>query len=74
MKKRTIRYLERARKDIAAILLWIAERSPQGAARLVLAMETALEKAKRFPFAYSIAPESHRAGVEIRQIFFKTPR
>lgn len=72
MTKFSIRILHRAQIDVAQILVWIADRSPQGAGRLVVAMERAIARTKQFPYSLTIAPESTACGFEVRQAFFKT--
>jgi plasmid stabilization system protein ParE len=67
-----IRILARARDDLDAIVTYISERSPEGAARLVARYEEALATLEVNPFVASIAPESDALGEEVRHLLFRT--
>jgi len=64
----------RARADIDQIYAWIAERSPEGAARWNEALEHAIDQLRSGADTFSAAPESANLGGEVRQILFKTRR
>src|SRR4051794_36535902 len=67
-----VRVLARARADLDGIVAWIAERSPEGAARLVARFEEALVRLEQNPFVAPIASESQELGEEIRHVMFRT--
>lgn len=60
---RQVRILRRAWNDLDQITAYIAERSPQGAARLIDRFEAAME---------TLTPEAEDIGEEIRQVLFRT--
>jgi hypothetical protein len=53
-----VRVLARARRDLDEILAYVAERSPDGAARLLLSFEKCLTTLENNPFLSPLAPES----------------
>ncbi len=67
-----VRVLARAREDLDGIVAYIAERSPEGAARLVARFEHALATLEQNPFVAPIASESQELGEEVRHILFRT--
>lgn len=67
-----VRVLPRAREDLDRIVGWIHERSPEGAARLLIAFEKIQTSLKKSPEAFSKAPEADLLGIELRQAFFRT--
>jgi plasmid stabilization system protein ParE len=67
-----VRVLARARQDLDGIVAYVAERSPEGAARLVARFEEALTKLEKNPFIAPISSESEELGEEVRQITFRT--
>ena len=67
-----VRVLARARRDFDAIIDYLAERSPEGAARLVARFEEALARLEQNPFVAPIAPESEDLQEEVRHILFGT--
>lgn len=67
-----VRILPRAENDADAIFLFIAKRSPAGAASWWRAFLEAIECLKDEWRHCSLAPESSRHGRELRQFFFKT--
>jgi plasmid stabilization system protein ParE len=64
--------LRRAEREVEATVAWLAERSPQGAARWLAAFEEATAKLAEKPLGFALAPENEFVDLEIRQIFFKT--
>jgi plasmid stabilization system protein ParE len=60
----------RAEVDVDGILGWLRERSPQGAA----AWCEVLDKLRKQPTAYGLAPEDTDRQDEIRHVVFKTRR
>ena len=67
-----VRVLARARLDLDDIVTFLAERSPQGAARLVASFEAALARLESNPLAAPIASESEELGEEVRHVLFRT--
>jgi plasmid stabilization system protein ParE len=67
-----VRVLARALLDLDDIVGFIAERSPEGAARLVASFEAALARLESNPFVAPIASESEELGEEVRHILFRT--
>jgi len=74
--KYRLRVLRRARKDVDAILDWIAneQKSPQGAASWLRAYENAAALLLDAPQSDSVAPENEYVDLELRQFLFKTRR
>ena len=66
--------LSRARLDVDAIYAWIQERSQSGAARWYSAFLIAASSLIESPERCSLAAESERIGITIRQRFFRTRR
>jgi plasmid stabilization system protein ParE len=66
--------LPRAERDVNTILEYLVSRSVQGATDWELALQAALNSAKRDPLRFAIAPESQDHSREIRQVLFKTRR
>lgn len=69
---RQVRILGRAWIDLDQITAHIAERSPQGAARLIDRFEEAMATLAKDPLRSPLAPEAEDIGEEIRQILFRT--
>lgn len=67
-----VRVLARARHHLDGIVAFIAERSPSGAARLLVRFEDALARLEVNPFVAPIAAESEDLGEEVRHIMFRT--
>jgi plasmid stabilization system protein ParE len=67
-----VRLLTRARDDLDVILAYIAERSPQGAARLADSFEKAMLLLEKNPLLPPLAPESEDLKRPIRHIMFRT--
>ncbi len=67
-----VRVLARARDDLHGFVAFVAERSPQGAARLLTRFEDAVARLEENPFVAPIAPESEELGEEVRHIMFRT--
>ncbi len=67
-----VRVLARARQDLDGIVAYIAERSSQGAARLLGRFEDALATLEQNPYLAPIAPEAGELGEEVRHILFRT--
>ena len=67
-----LRTTSRAKRDFWKCHDYIAQRSPEGAARWVNAYEAAAQSLLENPNR-GLAPESERHDAEIRQRFFKTP-
>jgi len=67
-----VRILRRAWDDLDQITAYIAERSPQGAARLIARFEEAMATLGRNPLLSPLAPEAEDIGEEVRQILFRT--
>jgi plasmid stabilization system protein ParE len=66
--------LRRAEENVQAIVAWLAERSPRGAAAWLVAFEEAKLRLAENPLAYSLAPEDALVDSEIRQVLLKTRR
>ncbi len=64
--------LARARRDVASIYDWIAERSAEGAQRWLDQFEKAAAALETNPFIAPLAPESGSFDIEIRSIAFRT--
>ena len=67
-----VRLLARARDDLDVILGYIAERSPQGAARISESFEKAMLLLETNPCLSPLAPESEDLKRPIRHIMFRT--
>jgi plasmid stabilization system protein ParE len=61
-----------AQRDFEAIVSWIAERSPRGAARWVAQFERTVDSLSDNPHRFASAPEADLAGRDVRQVLFKT--
>ena len=51
---------------------WVHVDEPHGAIALMLAFAEAMNRLKRSPWAFSLAPESDYCGMPLRQVFFRT--
>lgn len=69
-----VRLLRRGQADADDIYLWLRKRSPAGAVAWYAAFLKRLDDLSVNATACSIAPESQRLGIEMRQAFFKTRR
>lgn len=69
-----VRILEIATRDLDRIIGWVAEQSPDGAARLLAAFERLLRVLESSPESFSPSPESEATGYPLRQGFFRTRR
>lgn len=69
-----VRVFAKAERELEAILDWLSQRSPQGAARWLTAFEHSKDLIGRNPFAMGLAPENEFVAPEIRQAIFKTRR
>lgn len=67
-----VRLLASAANDLDQIIGWIAERSPDGAARLLTEFHKLLGILQMSAESYSVAAEFDDDGYEIRQAFFRT--
>ena len=67
-----VRVLRRAWQDLDDITTHIAERSPEGAARLLRRFDDAMEQLEKNPFIAPIASESTELGDDVRYIMFRT--
>ncbi len=67
-----VKVLARARNDLDGIVAFVAERSPEGAARLLARLEDATARLEVDPFVAPIASESEEVGEEVRNIIFRT--
>lgn len=56
--------------DLDEAYRWIAERSPENAARWYNRFLDALSTLERFPRRCEVAPESRHVGLEIRQLLY----
>jgi plasmid stabilization system protein ParE len=63
-----------ALQNVLANRDWIAERSAEGAARWLHALEAAVSELERNPFDAPLAPENEHAAFELRNMFFQTRR
>jgi plasmid stabilization system protein ParE len=70
----TVRMSRQAEGDVDRIVASLVQRSPEGAARWLAALDAARVKLCESPLGYPLAPESDFVGAEIRQNIFKTPR
>lgn len=66
--------LRQAKKEIAEIGQWIAERSVEGALRWLDRAERAIESLETHPESHGLAPEDELVVHEIRQMLFATPK
>jgi plasmid stabilization system protein ParE len=62
----------RAERDLDRIVLWISEKSAQGAAAWLRRWRKVLDDLRKRPDKCGLAPEGTYHDVEIRQIVFKT--
>jgi len=69
-----VRVSRRAERDADEVFEWLAERSPDGAARWYSAYLATLQRLESQAASYGPAPEAERLGINLRQIFFKTPK
>jgi plasmid stabilization system protein ParE len=67
-----VKVLARALQDLEGIVAFVAERSPEGAARLLARFEDATARLEINPFVAPIASESKELGEEVRHILFRT--
>jgi plasmid stabilization system protein ParE len=67
-------FSRRADRDVAQILEWLKERSPQGARRWLEALEQARTRLSQTPFSFPLAEEAEAFSEPIRQILFRTRR
>jgi plasmid stabilization system protein ParE len=67
-----VRLLARARYDLDEILTFIAERSPEGAARLVASFEKTMAMVEKNPYLCPLAPESQPLQEQLRHALFRT--
>ncbi len=67
-----VRMLASATNDLDQIIGWIAERSPDGAVRLLTEFHKLLRILSISAESYSRAAELDDDGYEIRQAFFRT--
>jgi len=63
-----------AYRDLHNQIAWVADRSPEGAARLLAAFERTLKSLETGPERHPWAPEREIVGRPIRQMFFQTRR
>ena len=56
--------------DLDEAYRWIAQRSPENAARWFNRFVEALQTLERFPGRCGVAPESEQIGQEIRQLLY----
>ncbi len=66
--------LERAEADIRRIFGWLYRRSPRGAENWLAALESARTQLAEAAEQCSHAHEGGKLRLNIRQLFFKTPR
>jgi len=64
----------RAQRDVDGIYRWISQRTQSGAAAWRRALELAYEQVATAPFLCTVAEESTKLRVEIRQCLFRTRR
>jgi plasmid stabilization system protein ParE len=67
-----VKVLARARQDLDEIVAFNAERSPEGAARMLARFEDVTARLETNPFVAPIASESEDLGEEVRHILFRT--
>ena len=72
--KRAVVVTSRAHRHVEQISRWLADRSPQGAARWIEAYDQMIERLEDQADRCALAPESKFVAAEVRHIFFKTPR
>lgn len=70
----TVVVLPRARDQITGIVQWLAEHSPEGAARWLVAYDEAVDRLADHAGDCGLAPEDEYVTLTIRQILFKTRR
>lgn len=68
----SVSYSSRADQDVADILAWIEERSSQGAARWLDALEEAQARLASDPLRFALAEEADAFDEPTRQILFRT--
>jgi plasmid stabilization system protein ParE len=66
--------LGRAKSEVQAIFVWLAERSSRGALRWLQAFADVTTRLEEEPLACAWADEEELEHLEIRQIVFKTRR
>ena len=64
--------LWRAERDVDHILMWLNERSPQGAANWLRCWDQTVAILESSADEFELAPESESQPFEIRQIMFRT--
>jgi len=69
-----VRVLRRAQADVDHVYLWLQKRSPAGAVAWYAVLLHTLHELGEGRVAHSVAPESARLGIELRQVLFKTRR
>jgi hypothetical protein len=72
MNKSNAHLLWRAERDLDRILMWLNERSPQGAANWLRAWDRTFAMLESSADVYGLAPENEDQELEIRQIMFRT--
>jgi plasmid stabilization system protein ParE len=65
-------YTDRAKLDLIAAADSIARNAPETAERWFQGFTTALETLQRDANVYSLAPESARCSIEVRQLLYRT--
>ena len=68
-----VNILRQAERETNAIVHWLFERSPEGAARWIDAYDNAMQALAVDPQRYGLAPENDFVDYCIRQLFFGTP-
>jgi plasmid stabilization system protein ParE len=69
-----VRTLRRAERDYREIMVYIAERSKEGAAAWARAFDKALLRLEELADTFPLAPEDEYVDFEVREILFKTRR
>lgn len=70
--KFAVEITRRAEEDLDAIVAWMAERSPRGAAAWLDSLEDVIGSLRTTAASCALAPENGHGGTEIRQTVFST--
>lgn len=69
-----VKILWRAERDVDHIVIWLGERSTQGAAAWYRAWKETLRLLELSASSFGLAPENEDQELEIRQVTFHTSR
>ncbi|MDE2293035.1 MAG: type II toxin-antitoxin system RelE/ParE family toxin, partial [Elusimicrobia bacterium] len=72
--KASVVWSERARRDLAAVLSYVGERSPQAARRLLALFERRAGRLAGFPSSGRLVPELEDDGPAVRELLISRYR